>query len=204
MQFSTFSVQGQSHRVKQDAWHGILAWCLSGIGKTRNVGFTIIELVVVIAILGVLAATALPRFMSVNDTAHEASLSGAGGAVAAAVALSHAQWIANGHVTGDDVDNLSGFGNEVLNMTVEGWPSGATGAANSPTMSTGQCIEIWQGLLQGSAPSVAAASGSDYQVSAVADLNGASSDCLYTYQQDSGINSIRYDADEGMVITTVL
>ena len=38
----------------------------------RQDGFTIIELVVVILLLGILAATALPRFMDVTDEAHDA------------------------------------------------------------------------------------------------------------------------------------
>ena len=167
-------------------------------------GITLIELVVVIAIIGVLAAAALPHFMSANESAHEDSLSGAGGAIAAAVALAHAQWIANGHIKGDDIDDLVAFGNENLNMTIEGWPRGASGLENSSIMNENQCIEVWQGLLQGGAPSVAVEMGSDYLVTAVADVNGQNIDCLFTYQKDSAANSIRYDADEGVVTTTIM
>ena len=52
----------------------------------RSKGFTLIELVVVIAILGILAAVALPRFMSATRDAHPSALYGAAGGVAGAVA----------------------------------------------------------------------------------------------------------------------
>jgi MSHA pilin protein MshA len=53
--------------------------------KTK--GFTLIELVVVITILGILAAIALPRFTSLQGDARIAKLNGARGAVGAAAAL---------------------------------------------------------------------------------------------------------------------
>ncbi|UUM30911.1 prepilin-type N-terminal cleavage/methylation domain-containing protein [Vibrio japonicus] len=52
-------------------------------------GFTLIELVVVIVILGILAVTAAPRFLNLQDDAREASLEGLRGAIAGAMGISY-------------------------------------------------------------------------------------------------------------------
>lgn len=64
--------------------------------KTRQSGFTLIELVVVITILGILAAVAVPKFISLQGDARLAKMNAAVGSMKAAAAMAHGALIARG------------------------------------------------------------------------------------------------------------
>jgi MSHA pilin protein MshA len=83
----------------------------------RQGGFTLIELIVVISILGILAAFAIPRFISMETNARASTIRGVAGAIRSASALAHALWVANGS-TGTTV-TMEGTG---VAMT-DGYPS---------------------------------------------------------------------------------
>jgi MSHA pilin protein MshA len=58
--------------------------------RRGQAGFTMIELIVVIVILGILAATALPRFVDLSADAKTAALKGVAGAAGSGMTINYA------------------------------------------------------------------------------------------------------------------
>jgi MSHA pilin protein MshA len=78
-------------------------------------GFTLIELVVVIVILGILAAFAVPRFMGLDQQARIASVNSLAGTLRSAAAMAHGVYLARGNpanpvvIDGQNVNFTNGY-----------------------------------------------------------------------------------------------
>ena len=88
--------------------------------KANQQGFTLIELVVVIVILGVLAVTAAPKFIDLTGDAKASTLEAVKGSLNSAADMAHAKALVAGQLNGD----LS-VGEETITF-VNGYPNGLT------------------------------------------------------------------------------
>jgi MSHA pilin protein MshA len=85
-------------------------------------GFTLIELVVVITILGILAAFAIPKFVALDQQARFATITGLGGSVKSAAALARSLGMATGNPATVTMEGSS--------VTLQnGYPDAITGIA---------------------------------------------------------------------------
>lgn len=137
--------------------------------RAKQSGFTLIELVIVIVILGLLAATALPRFIDITRDARVASVQGVAGGLRGAASLAKAQYLVTGSSTATTV-TMDGI---TVNVNLSGYP---TAEANGIVQAM-QGIDGY-GVTHSGAPTTGS---SDFR-----PTNGGSATCRAVYFATTG------------------
>ncbi|WP_428776571.1 prepilin-type N-terminal cleavage/methylation domain-containing protein [Vibrio sp.] len=187
------------------------------MNRSKALGFTLVELVVVIVVVGLLAVAALPRFLDVTDEAKKASIQGVAGGFATGVLSARAQWEAEARpavtinneqyntVNYDGVSfwlTRSAQANGAATGFRDGYPFAINiNSANFPASLTDQaCIDLMDNLLQ-NPPLVdtVANARNDKNVKYSALADSANSTCTYQQQEGDSGHQFVYEIETGRV-----
>lgn len=156
-------------------------------------GFTLIELIVVIVILGILTATAIPKFLDVSEEAEKAVFNGIAASFRAGVEQVHLKW----RIKGEGVAQLNfipisdpAVGGD-LSVNEHGYPADTRGT--SLTMnSENDCLDVWRAVLVSQDAVVAGNNSQDFEAMYTANT------CTYIYNKQSTL-TVFYNSNTGEV-----
>lgn len=121
---------------------------MHAIRTQKQSGFTLIELIVVIVILGILAATALPKFANLSGDARAATMKAVYGSLQTTMATAHGQYLINPTLQpsfeGNNVNMTLGYPNPDIYTAIAAGLFDKNGQSNDYSQSAdGTTLTIW-------------------------------------------------------------
>ena len=138
--------------------------------KKQQSGFTLIELIMVIVILGILSAFALPKFADLSTDAESAAAAGALASVRSAAAIAHAQALVSdttsGNITieGTTVNLVNSYPDaetidDAAQLSTADFTLAVNGAGDTLTVTKGACSFTYAEAASGASPTISAVTG---------------------------------------------
>ena len=160
----------------------------------KQKGFTLIELVVVIVILGILAATAVPKFIDLTDDAEEAVFLGISAAFKSGVNQVHLAWLIRGNnqAVQDFIEISDSLAGGDLSVNSSGYPADTRGTSLTLN-SENDCLDVWRAVLDSQDALVSGDNSSNFE----ATYNGGNT-CTYIYNKQINL-TVDYDSNSGVV-----
>ncbi len=170
--------------------------------RNNDQGFTLIELIIVIVLLGILAVTASAKFNSLTEDAYQAKVKANASALKSGVNLARAKWLILGSPTSFSARNdVQVFGNlptGTIDFNIQGWPAQSWTGSDSwlATNNNYDCLTLWSTLIQDGSDKAAFDSSAEFIVA-----YEGSETCSYKLTKNTNYGFI-YDTRTGDVSLT--